>query len=212
MISPSYTGTIENPLTRSEGIALTLELGAAHHGDDYHNADVFGHIQHFGGVNYLEKERDRDPEAFAARVTSQIEELQEIITPFVGRWTAAKHETLGVETGDGWELWQRLHDRSKVMHTSGIILGVAGVKMERCKYFDYDHPTEVARARVATWLGRTYKIGVLLDTTHATPSFCYGVEAPDATRMLVPVRGFPRYRESFSGIWSWQLTGSDERS
>lgn len=72
MISPSYTGTIENPLTHSEGAALTLELGAAHKGDDYHNADMFGQVLHFGGVNYLVAERDRDAEAFAGKVEKQI--------------------------------------------------------------------------------------------------------------------------------------------
>ena len=212
MISPSYTGTIENPLTRSEGIALTLELGAAHKGDDYHNADVLGRILHFGGVNYLEAERDRDPEAFAGKVEEQIEELKAIIAPYIGKWAAAKHYNLGVENGEDWELWQRPHGSSRVMHTSGIILGVAGVKMDRCMHFDYDHPNEVARARVSSWQGHAYKIGVLLDTIHATPSFCYGVEAPDADRMLVPVRGFPRHRESFSGLWSWQISGLYEHT
>lgn len=210
MISPSYTGTIENPLTRSEGVALTLELGAAHHGDDCHNADVFGRILHFGGVNYIEAERDRDPEAFAGRVEQQVEELKEIVAPHVGKWAAAKHRVLGVENDNKWELWHRLYGSSKVMHTSGIILGIAGVKMDRSMHFDYYHPNEVAKAREASWQGGDYKIGVLLDTTHATPAFCYGVEAPDTNRMLVPVRGFPRHRDSFSGLWSWQISGLDK--
>ncbi len=211
MVLPSYTGTKENSLTRSEGVALTLELGAAHHGDDYHNADAFGRVLHFGGVNYLEAERDRDPGAFAGKVERQIEELKEIVAPHIGKWAAAKHRMLGVDNDGGWELWERLFDRSKVMHTSGIILGVAGVKMERCMHFDHDYPNEVAKARVSSWRGGAYKIGVLLDTTHTTPYFSYRVEAPGTNRMLVPVRGFPRHRKSFSGLWSWQLSGFDKR-
>lgn len=211
MISPSYTGLIENPVTRSEAARLTVELGAAHHGDDYDNADVIGRILHYGGDGYLARRCREDPQAFTEKVENQIEELQAIVAPYVGRWVAAKHAMLGVEAETGWELWQRLFGSSNVMHTSGIILGVAGVKMERHMIFDYNYPTEVSKAHQASWRGPDYKIGVLLDTTLATPSFCYGVEAPDTDRMLVPVRGFPRHPQTLSGLWSWQLSGSDRK-
>jgi hypothetical protein len=209
MIAPRYNGKVENPLSPAEAKQLTLALDAAHHGDDYHNADVFGAVIHFGDSGYLGKQHARDPQAFEEKVTSQIEELQAIIAPHIVQWVAAKHCKLGVENQGEWELWQMIYGSSKVMHTSGIILGIAGVKMERVMHFDYDHPTEVSKARVSSWANRAFKIGVLLDTTHATPAFSNGIEAPDTDRMLVPVRGFPRHRESFSGLWSWQLSGAD---
>lgn len=207
MIGPRYNGVIGESLTRDEGIALTIELGRAHTGDDYHNADVFGSVLHNGGDSYLEAERDRNPEAFAARVDEQVDRIQEIIAPHIGKWAAAKHMRLGVLNEGEWELWERLFGRSKVMHTSGIILGAAGLVMERTMIFDYDHPGDVSEAHELRWKGKSFKIGILLDTTEAEPSFCYGVEAPDVNRMLVPVRGFPRHRESFNGLWSWQLSG-----
>jgi hypothetical protein len=206
MIAPEYTAPKLNPLTRREGAHLTVAMGSAHVGDDYHNADVFGKVLHFGGVNYLEAERDRDPRAFTSKVEVQVEQLQELITPYIGRWAAAKHEMLGVKRESAWETW-RSYDRPKVMHTSGIILGVAGVVMNRRVIFGYNHPAQ--SSQMQNIRRGDFKIGVLLDTTDASPAFSYGVEAPETDRMLVPVRGFPRRGDSFSYLWSWQLSGTD---
>ncbi len=210
MISPGYEGPLINPLSRDEGINLTVDLRAAHQGDDYHNADVFGRVIHYGGVNYLEAEMNHDPKRFEAKVEDRVRELKEIIAPHIGRWAAAKHNRLGVMSETGWELWENNYASTRVMHTSGIILGVSGVALDKCMYFDYDHPGRVDEARVASWRGGAYKIGVILDTTHTKPAFCYGVEAPETNRMLVPIRGLPSRRSLFNGIWSWQISGIDK--
>ncbi|MDB5163672.1 MAG: hypothetical protein JWS12_289 [Candidatus Saccharibacteria bacterium] len=209
MISPGYSSPIEDALTPSEGVQLTVELGRAHTGDDYHNADVFGTVLHFGGVNYLEAERDRDREAFTAKIDGQVDRIQEIVAPFIGKWAFAKHQILGVKNEVGWDLWERFCGRAEVMHTSGIILGAAGVVMDRTMNFDYEYPGDVSKAR-ESHKGPGFKVGIVLDTTETDPAFSYGVEAPNTDRMLVPVRGFPITRKSFHGIWSWQISGIDK--
>lgn len=210
MILHGYDGVIENPLSRVEGIELTVALGAAHRGDDYYNADVFGAVLHHGGTGYIKSEMDRDPQAFAERVDEQIDELKVIIAPYIGRWAAAKHGALGLEVEDSWVLWQRSSSGTECMHTSGVILGVAGVKMDKRMLYNFEYPNDLSRAYEATWKRHSYKIGVLLDTTHTRRSFSYGVEAPAANKMLVPVRGFPGNKKYFNGLWSWQLSGTEK--
>ncbi len=194
-------------LTLREGIELTIALGKAHIGDDYDNADVYGRIQHFGGTGYQAKRFEQNPDVFESKIDSQINRLEEIIAPHIGKIALAKHRHLGVKNDEDWELWSRAVSDHKVMHTSGVILGIAGIAMERCMSFDYHYPGEVDKAVEMKWRGGAYKIGVLLDTTDNKPEFGFRVQAPKTDRMLVPVRGFPRYPESFSGLWSWQITG-----
>lgn len=207
MSLPGYDGEIVNPLSIQEGIDLTIALGRAHKGNDYDNADVHGRVLHFGGVNYLEARRDKDPEEFQRGVDAQIEELQAIVEPHIGKWVTAKHKEIGVKNGPDWELWERPFERPKVMHISGIILGVAGLVMERVVHYDYEHPGQIEHVRTSSWRGKDFRIGVLLDTSKMRPVFCYGVEAPQTDRMLLPIRGLPRTRQGYNGIWSWQLHG-----
>ncbi len=210
MIRPGYSGIKENPLSLIEGVGLTIELGRSHAGDDYDNADVYGRILHFGGGGYLGARLIADKEEFISKIDTQVDRVQKIIAPYIGRWATAKHRMLGVKNEGEWQLWQRSHGDADVMHTSGIILGAAGVAMNSTMTFHWDHPDEVSKAYEAH-AGQTFKIGVLLDTTYSSPAFSYGVEAPDTDEMLVPVRGFPGSREGFSGLWSWQIGGTDNK-
>ena len=207
MIFPRHNGVIENPLTYAEGVSLTVALGAAHQGDDYYNADVFGRVLHFGGSGHIKNEKERNPQEFTNRIDTQIDELKAIIAPYIGKLAAAKHGVLGVDGENGWELWQRSSSGNELMHTSGVILGVEGIAMNRTMVFNFEYPTDISKAYEASWRGGDYKIGVLLDTTHASRSFCFGIEAPEANRMLVPVRGFPGNKKYFSGLWSCQISG-----
>lgn len=204
-----YDGPRPDPLTRQEGANLTVELGRAHRGDDFTNADMRGRVLNYGGVNYLEAELKRDPEAFEAKINDQIVELQGIIAPHVGRYATAKHGQIGVFGEEGWDLWERFYGRTKVMHVSGIILGVAGVALNKRMICDYENPEKVDSAREFKSGGKNYRIGVLFDTTDMEPYFCHKVEAPDADKMLVPIRGFPRTSQQFHGIRSWQIAGTD---
>jgi len=211
MISHGYDGPMENPLNRREAMELTIALGAAHRGDDYTNADCIGRILFAGsGGGYLRTQCEDNPEVYAEKVAQQIADLQTIIEPYVGRFVCGKHEQLGVAQGEEWELWGRATtDPSRVLHTSGIILGIADVVFDRTMRFAYDRPYDLDTAKEYTWNGKDFKIGVLLDTTFATDAFCFHLPAPETDRMLIPVRGFPRYYESFNGLWSWQLSGVD---
>lgn len=206
---PGYDGPRPNPLTRQEGANLSVELGRAHRGDDYTNADVYGKVLNFGGRNYLGAVLERDPEAFRAKIDNQIADLQGIIAPHVGRYATAKHRQIGVFNESDCDLWERFYGRSKVMHVSGIILGVAGVALRRRMIYDIDNPGKIDNAREFAYGGKDFRIGVLFDTTDMEPYFCYRVEAPDTDEMLVPIRGFPRSSKEFHGLWSWQIAGSD---
>lgn len=202
-----HTQTTGVSLTRTEGVELTIALGKAHEGDDYDNADVYGRIKHFGGSGYQAKRFEENPELFKAKINDQIERLSNIIAPAIGKIASAKHCRLGVKRDDGWEIWSRAPGCNEVMHTRGVILGIAAIAMKRRMAFDYFYPDRLDKANDVTWYGGEYKIGVLLDTTDNKSEFAFRVPAPKTDRMLVPVRGFPRQLESFSGLWSWQLSG-----
>lgn len=212
MLAPNYSGPKTNHLTRREGVDLTIALGAAHIGNDYENADVYGEALYFDDrSSYRKSQVNKNPETYRAKVEGQIERLQEIIAPFIGRWAAAKHNILGLKNGSTWDLWEASfgYTRPGVLHTSGIILGISGIAMNRRMVFHYDHPEDLSKAHDSRIQNKNFKIGVELDTSHNDPVFSYGVEAPDTDRMLVPVRGFPVSERQYHGIWSHQISGSD---
>lgn len=207
MTEANPTTTTYEVLTRHEGIELTVALGKAHTGDDYDNADVYGRIKHFGGSGWQAKRFQEHPEVFETKINDQIERLRDIIAPHIGKVAAAKHRHIGVENGGSWELWRRAPGDHEVMHTRGIILGIAGIAMKGTMMYDWEHPGNPEKAMDITWEGGTYKIGVLLDTTDNKREFGFRVQAPNTDRMLVPIRGLPRHPDNYSGLWSWQISG-----
>lgn len=207
MAEASHTAAANEVLTRHAGIELTVALGKAHIGDDYDNADVYGRIKHFGGAGWQAQRFQEHPEVFETKINDQIERLRDIIAPHIGKLAAAKHRHIGVEKGGSWELWRRAPGDQEVMHTRGIILGIAGIAMKRTMMYDWEHHGDPAKVINMAWQGGTYKIGVLLDTSDNHREFGFRVQAPDTDRMLVPVRGLPRHRDNYSGLWSWQISG-----
>lgn len=190
-------------LSSDQGVELTLALGAAHVGDDYYNADVFGEIMHFDGRGTLNDKRAKDPEAFDKKVNNQIETLRDIVAPYVGMRAMAVHHEMGFHTRDTWEYWKPIYPRIKTVHTTGTILGVEGVVFERQMSPRGRSPADAVHLSLS---GRLYKIGVVFDT-RGEKNVNIGGEYPHGDMSFLPVRGLAANRKYFNGIWSNQIRG-----
>lgn len=196
----------------AEARNLTIKLRQSCYGDDYDNPEIWGSFKHFESKDWKYALYLKDPEKYNKEVEAQINRLQEVVSPFIGKTAVGKttNPAMKIEDNEIWEEWRM----TAPLFAEGSILGVEGHPVLKRMFFSNGGPGSAATeiAPNLRWPG--YRIGVVIgiDTPGSyvehrmyTRDPNTDLSLPEVQQVLVTPRSFPASETMFHHLWSNQI-------